>query len=51
VAFCTEDFGNWADCQGYLKIDGRLLESMEGFTMFIQKVKGGAYDIDDLRYK
>jgi hypothetical protein len=48
---CTEGSGKWVDCQGYIKIRSSLLENASSFTMHLQKVKGGAFDVDDVRYE
>jgi hypothetical protein len=48
---CTEGAGKWVDCHGFIKIRPSLLDNASTFTFNLHKVKGVAYDIDDVRYK
>ena len=48
---CTEDAGKWVTCHGFIKVRPSLLDNANSFTINLHKVKGLAYDIDDIRYE
>lgn len=50
VGVCTESTGKWMDCFAFIKISQSILEIGDGISMHFVRVKGGAFDVDDLRY-
>ncbi|KAG7363841.1 glycosyl hydrolase family 99 protein [Nitzschia inconspicua] len=49
VGVCAENQGEWVECTGFIEIKSDFLDkSSGGFSIQLQRVNGGPFDIDDL---
>jgi hypothetical protein len=52
IGVCSESKGEWAECIGFVKIRSAFVEvTSDAHSILIERITGGTYDIEDLRYE